>query len=166
MKPELTVAYDITAVPFPVRELFLPSLVAIVLAVVWVLWTRYKRPPYKAARVMPWLALIFSVVWSVAWAGPGTVNFLRARRAMVEGRANVLEGIVHDFVPEPSQGHASECFSVQDKSFCYARHVLMPGFRQSQPADGPIHNGLHVRVHYLDDDILKLEIAATARGTR
>src|SRR5216684_4032508 len=165
MQPEFTAVYDITTTSFPWRELLVPPVLALVFAIAWILWTKYDKPPRRFARILPWLALLFSIAWTAMWAGVGTVNLLRARKATVEGHANVIEGTVHDFVPEPSGGHASEHFSVKGKTFYYASGVLMPGFRQSQRVGGPIRNGLYLRVHYLDDDILKLEIRTRPPGS-
>jgi hypothetical protein len=73
----------------------------------------------------------------------------------------VIEGEVTSFQPMPRGGHGQECFSVESKSFCYSDNVLTPGFNQTTLYGGPMRQGIRVRVGYIENVILRLEIQGT-----
>jgi len=83
--------------------------------------------------------------------------------AYQNGSYQVIEGAVTDFDPMPYEGHKPECFSVQDKRFCYSDYAIDPGFRNTASHGGPIRSGLQVRIAYKPvtrrNLILRIEIA-------
>ena len=74
-------------------------------------------------------------------------------------QARVVDGLVSSFKPMPTEGHAMESFCVQSKCFYYSDYVVTPGFNNTSSHGGPIKLGIHVRVTYVGNTILKLEIA-------
>ena len=159
MRERLTVVFDISATPLPWMILVLPGLGALAVAVLVLVRLRLTESGPRWARLVAWAFCFSAVVWAVNWSGMGISRELKARKAIKDGNAAVVGGRVRDFVPEPAHGHASEHFSVNGITFWYAYSVLKPGFHTSQPHGGPIREGQYVRVHYVGDDILKLEIA-------
>jgi hypothetical protein len=74
----------------------------------------------------------------------------------------VVTGLVRDFVPMPSEGHAEERFCVQTACFHYSDYIQTGGFNHTSSRGGPIREGLPVRVTYAASPganvILKLEV--------
>ena len=105
---------------------------------------------------------IFMVVFSTLWTGIAFVGtggaYLRARAARSAGGFQVVEGEVEQFLPQPYSGHAYESFKVAGVPFHYSDYVVTAGYHQSRSHGGVIEPGLHVRIGYLKDDILKLEV--------
>ena len=120
---------------------FLPSLVRVVFPVLFIAFGCFGV-----------VALIFRNV-------PQPSELAAAYRA---GKCQVVEGAVTDFHPMPFTGHQLESFVVAGKRFRYSDFVMRAGFNQTSSHGGPIHEGLHVRIHYLGDDIAKLEVEDTS----
>lgn len=75
------------------------------------------------------------------------------------GHFQVVEGQVSDFVPMPYEGHAMESFSVRGHKFTYSDYALTPGFHNTTSHGGPIRQGLGVRVSFVNNTIVRLEVA-------
>jgi hypothetical protein len=52
-----------------------------------------------------------------------------------------------------------ERFTVNGVEFSQSDYVVTCGFNDTASHGGPIREGLQVRIHYVDNAILKLEIA-------
>jgi hypothetical protein len=59
----------------------------------------------------------------------------------------------------PYTGHAMESFCVQEQCFSYSDYVVTTGFHNTASHGGPIREGLNVRIEYIGNIILKLEVA-------
>jgi hypothetical protein len=102
--------------------------------------------------------VVFSALWTViALIGTGGA-YLRTQAARASGAFKTVEGEVEDFVPQPYSGHALETFKVAGIPFGYSDYVLTAGYHQSRSHGGAIQPGVHVRIGYLDGEILKLEV--------
>jgi hypothetical protein len=101
------------------------------------------------------VALGFSVFWTVMTFGITYNEYRAATTALKEGRYSIAEGPVTNFVSGPKQ----ESFTVGIRSFSYSDGVVTAGFRHTASSGGPIHEGLYVRVTYVGNLILRLEIA-------
>ena len=77
----------------------------------------------------------------------------------------MVEGVVKNFRPMPYEGHQDECFSVQAQTFCYSDYVVTVGFNNSASHGGPIREGLRVRVSYIGNTIIRLEVATNTPAT-
>lgn len=111
--------------------------------------------------------MFFFPAFALLWLGVGTIpmwlEYTKLQKAYRLGNFSVVQGTVENFHPMPPQGHASECFSVTDQTFCYANTVISASFNQDSAHGGPIRAGLPVRVSYIGEDILKIEVrTATA----
>ena len=100
----------------------------------------------------------FGLLWSALVFWMTGSEYLRAKSAYQHHTYSVAEGRVTDFRPMPYEGHQSECFTVESARFCYSDYEITAGFNNSASHGGPIHEGLPVRVSYVDDVILRLEI--------
>lgn len=110
-------------------------------------------------RLFPFVFLGFAVVWTLV-AFIGTVaDFSFLASDLRGGRCEITEGIVTNFDPMPHSGHRMESFVVNGRRFQYSDYVLTAGFNNTASHGGPIHQGLHVRIHHRGNDIARLEIA-------
>jgi hypothetical protein len=109
-----------------------------------------------------WFLPIFACGFGLLWLCTAGLSVLHedslALTAYQKGDFQFVEGIVTDFHPMPYEGHQEECFSVQDKRFCYSDYVIAPGFRNTASHGGPIRSGLPVRIAYSGNVILRLDI--------
>jgi hypothetical protein len=109
-----------------------------------------------------WFLPIFACGFGGFWICTAGLSVLyedsQALTAYRNGDFQLVEGIVTDFHPMPYEGHQEECFSVQDKRFCYSDYVIASGFRNTASHGGPIRSGLLVRIAYSGDAILRLDI--------
>jgi hypothetical protein len=115
-----------------------------------------KHPRASAAFSLYFLG--FAVLWT-------TANFLFTYRdysslisAERSGRVQVAEGRVSDFKPMPVTGHAMEHFCVGSKCFEYSDSVITGGFNNTSSHGGPIKQDLPVRVTFVGNEIVKLEV--------
>jgi hypothetical protein len=76
------------------------------------------------------------------------------------GRAQVIEGVITNFVPGDVDCHGSERFDVSQVHFAYADAAITGGFNHTSTcADGPFRSGQRVRLDYLPRNNLILRAA-------
>jgi hypothetical protein len=117
-----------------------------------------ERPPW-ARLVFPWGFLCFAILWTLCAFVVTYGEYRAASSARQNNSAKVVEGIVTDFRPMPATGHSIETFCVSGVCFSYSDYIITSGFNQTSSHGGPIREGLPVRVTYVGDTIVKLEIA-------
>lgn len=104
----------------------------------------------------------FMLVFACLWSGIAFVGMYADYRALHTAYENhdfsVVEGNVTDFRPMPYEGHKDECFSVNSQTFCYSDYDVSSGFNNSASHGGPIRDGLAVRVSYVGNTIVRLEV--------
>jgi hypothetical protein len=112
-------------------------------------------------RMGPWFPIVFlgfAIFWTATAFLATFSEYLKDRDALISGKAAYVEGTVENFVPMPYTGHALESFSVNGIPFNYADGVVKAGFNNTASHGGPIRQRLYVRIWYLGNDILKLQI--------
>lgn len=100
----------------------------------------------------------FACLWSGLAFATMLPEYLNLRSAYRQGHFSITEGFVTNFRPMPYEGHQSECFSVQSETFCYSDYVVSAGFNNSASHGGPIRDGVPIRVSYIGNTIVRLEI--------
>jgi hypothetical protein len=65
---------------------------------------------------------------------------------------------VRNFKPMPYAGHAEESFDVAGVPFRYSDYQVSVGFNNTASHGGPIREGLPVRISFVGNTILRLEI--------
>jgi hypothetical protein len=100
----------------------------------------------------------FSIFWMFIAFRVGFWDYSLLHRAYQNGDVSVVEGEVENFRPMPYQGHPEECFSVKDATFCYSDYKPTAGFNNSASHGGPIRSGLPVRITYVGNHILRIEV--------
>jgi hypothetical protein len=95
------------------------------------------------------------------WFGGGAITYVdysEARTALATHHFSIVEGRVANFAPASANGRRNESFIVNGKKFSYSQYVLTAGFNTVSAEGGPIHEGAYVRVSYVGDEILRLEV--------
>jgi hypothetical protein len=119
---------------------------------------RFMMPRLLGA-VFPYFFLGFSVLFTVLAVTGTYLQYATLRDALRDGRAELVEGTVTEFVPMPPEGHAEESFKVDGEVFHYSDYLINGGFNNTASHGGPIREGLHVRIWHVDGRIARLEIA-------
>jgi hypothetical protein len=156
-------AFDITTASYAWHypAIGLPFLV---IATVWSLYDWYH--PKSLKRWMPRLCACFCAFWSILVFCTTFPEWLAGRRALRDHTAAVVEGPVEDFVPMPFEGHADESFTVRGVRFFYSDYNMSSTFNNTSSHGGPVRAARYVRVHYVGNAILKLELARVPQRAR
>lgn len=121
-----------------------------------------KNRPKWFVNVFSWFFFSFAILWTlIAGLGIGFQQY-QLRSDYARGDFDVVEGIVENFDPMPYEGHKSETFTVNGVKFSYSDYRVTPGFNNTASHGGPIREGLSVRISYIGNTILKLEVAQSA----
>ena len=68
-----------------------------------------------------------------------------------QGRYQVVEGAVEEFIPEPIAGHVVGRFTVRGIIFTYTTDGMAAVLQQPKPPLQPLQNNMYVRVFYTHD---------------
>lgn len=157
MAPEYITVYQISKQSFDWPFALLGGIVPLIAGIAIFLGKRrlhWERPPW----LMPIFACCFGLIW-LCTAGISVLHEdFQALATYQKGDYQLIEGSVTDFQPMPYEGHQEECFTVQDKRFCYSDYIVTAGFHNTASHGGPIRAGLSVRIAYSGDTILRLDI--------
>ncbi|MES2297270.1 MAG: hypothetical protein V4582_09520 [Pseudomonadota bacterium] len=115
----------------------------------------YKGPKERA--VFPFVFLGLALLWTL-FTFASTYTEYRSLASSV-GKAQVVEGLVRNFKGMPPNGHGMETFCVSRACFEYSDYSIVAGFNNTATRGGPIREGRPVRITYVGNSILKLEIA-------
>lgn len=142
---------------FPAVGLFF-----IVMGVFAVIFRHKIFPPdvkaTKSNRLFPFMFLSFGILWTIDAFYSTYSEYLYLIDSVKKGYVEIVEGSVNNFEPMPLGGHKKEKFCVQNTCFQYSDFNVTNGFNNATVNGGPIKEGLLVRVSYVGDVIVKLEI--------
>lgn len=113
----------------------------------------------KARHIFSYFYFGFALFMTILWIWSVGSEYYKSITAFGSGKYKIVEGRVTDFVPMPYEGHADERFRVNGVPFSYSDYSITCGFNNSASHGGPISEGLYVRISYVGNIILKLEIA-------
>jgi hypothetical protein len=150
------VIFDVREADYLRWSLTATLLVAVLTAIVVVVVRRSldRRP----ATIFTFLLLGIVGIWvSISWASTYR-EYESAASALDSGRASVVQGIVSEFEPMPYAGHTQERFCVEGKCFAYSDFMATAGFNNTSSHGGPIKSGLPVRITFVGNTIIKLEV--------
>lgn len=116
----------------------------------------------RSRRFVGYFMVVFACLWSGFAFSTMLSEYLSLRSAYRKGQFSVVEGRVTNFHPMPYEGHQEECFTVQAETFCYSDYVITGGFNNATSHGGPIREGLPVRVSYIGNTIVRLEVRGDA----
>jgi hypothetical protein len=118
-----------------------------------------KRNHWQSTRKwMGYVFVAFAAFWTISVFVGTYSEYSRVRSAYEGGEFATVEGLVTGFQPMPYEGHQDECFTISSQTFCYSDFDLSPGFNNSASHGGPIREGLPVRVAYVGNTIVRLEV--------
>jgi hypothetical protein len=123
-------------------------------------WSKSHKVSWRAIWIS-YAFTVFALFWLCICSIPMAVTYRHLLSAYRSGRYSTVEGRVEDFHPMAPQGHSAECFRVQTATFCYGDNIISPGFNHDTAHGGPIRENLPVRVEYIGNDILRLEVNRT-----
>jgi hypothetical protein len=117
---------------------------------------------------------IGGIGFALAWAFAGVyivhgrnVDFDRLLALHSSGQERMVEGVVTNFSPFGPRPHSrpKETFVLNNVTFAYPPDdsTTMLGFSQLRSRGGPLHDNVLVRINYIEDRIVKLEICDPAR---
>jgi len=157
---DYTVVYDVWQVAFA----YVPFAgIALIFVAIGVGMFRYPDlPMFRSASIGKWFRhffLGFAVFLALVGGWSGYVTYGRLAGAVARHEAKVAEGRVRDYWPMPAGGHGTEHFCVADACFEYSDFIVDGGFNNTASHGGPIREGLPVRVTYVGDKIVRLEVA-------
>jgi hypothetical protein len=132
-------------------------LVVLGIGLIWL--SRKYRWQQFGNKFSGYFLVLFSLIWLAATLGFPYSQYRGLEAAYRSGGYSMAEGEVKDFRPMPYEGHADECFSVNSKRFCYSDYEITAGFHHANSHGGPIKQGLPVRVFYIGDTIVRLDVA-------
>lgn len=119
----------------------------------------------RSRRSVGYFMIGFACLWSGLTFSTTFGQYTSLRSAYRRSQFSTVEGRVTNFRPMPYQGHQDECFSVQSQTFCYSDYVVTAGFNNSASHGGPVREGLPVRVSYIGNTIVRLEVANNSPTT-
>ena len=117
------------------------------------------RGPRRWSTPFRYFFLGFAVLWTVIAFTTTWRDYSAAKSALEENRASVVEGLVSKFEAMPVTGHAKERFCVRETCFENSDYIVSAGFHTTSSHGGPIREGLPVRVTYVGNTIVRLEVA-------
>jgi hypothetical protein len=155
--------FDITAKPFDWMSLVPPT----GLLLVGIFLTQMERKNIgkflirRIGHILCFVAAIIAAYTSAKWFTTKRAGAL----ALEKGKCSVIQGEVTSFRPMTYAGQPHESFSIGNQSFSYSDFVVTPCFNNSSSHGGPMRPGLHLRVSYSDDCILRIEILVEGNPT-
>lgn len=118
---------------------------------------RGERNSPGTGKLPAFIVLGFAAVWTL-FSFDSYRDYRSLVAAVETGAARVAEGGVSNFTPMPVTGHAMEKFCVGDACFEYSDFVVTNGFNNTSSHGGPIRDGRPVRITYVGNSIVKLEV--------
>jgi hypothetical protein len=97
---------------------------------------------------------------TLAFLGLPQLQAFDLQRQLDQGAATLISGKVEQL---KVNSWSYECFTVSGHRLCYDNGSAPVGFHQSSSNGGPIHEGLDVRVWYIGDTIVRLDVAEPAQ---
>jgi hypothetical protein len=80
------------------------------------------------------------------------------KTAEKRGAYSVAEGCLEAFHAMPVDGHDNERLRVAGHYFEYSDFMMTPAFNNTESHGGPIHADSKVRISFIDDEIIRLEV--------
>jgi len=154
--------FDITEAGFKSWDFSAFGIIFIVIGILAVLFQdklpfNNKHPKFRKIFLYIWLG--FAIFWTVTSFASTYYDYYHHSSEYLNGNYQVAEGYVTNFIPMPYGGHSQESFCVDNyPCFDYSDYGITAGFNNAKSHGGPISEGLPVRVSYIGNTIVKLEV--------
>lgn len=139
------------------RQWWLPAFGLLGMTLIFVILTIIEKQMHESAALLKVRLIAFCFLCMMATLIGTFWDYWKCSHDLASGKASYVEGIVDNFVPE-SKYKYTESFSVRGVPFYYSDDSAPAGFNTTIWHGGPIHQGLPVRIWYVGDEIVKLEI--------
>lgn len=153
--------------PFPTQTFGIFGIAGITLGVVMAaigIWLARKRKEntFYILAALGVLAICGGILFGSIGFGLGAVlsrtnNDLAT--AITAGKAQVAEGPVQVLFEQPRGGHTKgDIVKIGNKQFEISYYVAKPTYHQTIAYGGVLRKGVYARVHYVGEDIVKIEV--------
>jgi hypothetical protein len=119
-----------------------------------------------AKKWVGYFGVVFAALGTLALFGTTFLEYSRLQAAYRRGEYATVEGVIQNFQPMPWDGHQDECFSVNAVQFCYSDYGPTAGFNNTASHGGPIRAGLSVRIGYVGNSIVKIDVMSVDRVSK
>jgi hypothetical protein len=120
-------------------------------------WIQFRAK--KFPKIIGYFFIFFFLFMEVSVIWDAVRVYSQLESALRNGQFHIVEGPVENFEPMNDWVKKRERFTVGGIRFTYSDYIVDQCFNHSSTHGGPIRAGLFVRVSYLDNCILKLEVA-------
>ena len=103
----------------------------------------------------------FAVVWTISVYSGTHTEFVQLREALATNQFTVVEGLVTNFKPAPTGGHADEQVDVGEHHYSFSDYVVIAGYHRSRSHGGAMREGLRVRIADVNGQIARLDTAVS-----
>ena len=115
-------------------------------------------------RYFPYLGIGFATFWTLSVFVGTYSDYSYAKNDYLQGTAEIVEGAVSNYKPGTNErGSPYESFCVKGACFTYSDYEESAGFNTMTVNGGPIREGLPVRVTFVANTIVKLEVASSTK---
>jgi len=115
--------------------------------------------PKRVALFLNRVGFVVVVLWTVIILYATLQSYISVRNTLASGNYSTVQGHITDFKPLLQGRTGDESFTVQGKTFSYSDHGLIAGFNKTKREGNQLKEGMEVRVTYINDKILRIEIA-------
>jgi hypothetical protein len=128
----------------------------------YLLFVRLKNAVLPSARNSMLAATVLSPIFAIVFFGLTYMDYDSLRNDYNKGHYREVSGAITDFIDSgPDMQPGTEKFSIAGVPFSYSRYSVAPGFRKTHAEGGPLRNGLSVKIRYIGQTIVRLEICET-----
>lgn len=85
-------------------------------------------------------------------------DYFKLVDVLEKNKYEIVEGPIEKLIEMPYEGHQMEQFTVNGVEFEYPDYEENNAFHQTISHGSPIHENMHVKIHYYDGRILRLFI--------
>lgn len=122
----------------------------------WVLVDGKAQPGYSPKALCVFFGILAAVAFAVTWG-----DYFHLVRAIKDRQVETLEGTVVDFHAAATI-KSKESFEVAGHTFSFSKFATKQGFNTLSLEGSPVAEGRTVRVHHVQGQIVKLEVAGRA----
>ena len=147
------VLYDVTRSSVIAWQDVLPSVLMIALGLL--LWLRRDDKRYRIGS----LALLgFGILVGTVSVAVAAIQHRALSRRLATGDYDRVEGAITNFSPGSFDGHTTELFTVAGHTYTFKSTVTRAGYHDVQGSNGPLRDGVVVRIADINGTIARLEL--------
>lgn len=145
-----TVIYDVAQEPIHIWPVVLGLCLLLPLVIVA---TRIRR----LSLIQRVAILVLALLWNIV-SMTNVWHHLQLRAALARGEFSRTEGPITEYHALGERTHGLERFTVNNHSFGFIDGGFGPGFKRTRRTGGQLYMGSYVRVFYIGDTIVHLEL--------